>query len=241
MFLHAVASITLQIGPSARGLQVVLLRDKVYIKCEGVTNAELHVASISDLSRWTKLTSNLPTHSCALTTYHSQLVLVGGKDTTTQRVTNKLLTSDTGHDWQPSLPPMLTLHCSPSVVNTISPEYLVVASDFEKVEILTERLWVSVEHRMWQCALRGFIFHNGRLYFDCCRAIYHCDVEELASCAQRRTDQHHSLWSEIVTPGRDNVNIASFGQQLIALGQLTNAAAYPQSLLPQHSVLDTRF
>ena len=39
-----------------------------------------------------------------ISTYRSQLVLVGGLDQTTEQPTNKLWVSDDGNKWEPSLP-----------------------------------------------------------------------------------------------------------------------------------------
>ena len=196
------------------------------MKYEGYTRAELHVASSSDLSNWTRLPSDLPTHSCALTTYHSQLVLVGGVDAT-GRVTNKLWTSDAGHDWQPSLPPMPTPRRNPFAINTVSPECLVVVSGFTlEVEMLIGKQWSTVQHPTWEKSLRGSILHNRRLYFNCVTAIHHCDVKKLI--ASSRTDQPRnteSLWSEIASPGFGR--LTSFGQQLVVLSEFDVQAYSP--------------
>ena len=202
-------------------VECVVLRDiLVYVKLEGLQRAELHVSSISDLSHWTRLPSDLPTYGCALTTYHSQLVLVGGVDATGQ-VTNKLWTSDAGHNWNPSLPPMPTQRSYSAVVNTVSPECLVVVGNFGAlplaqgaIDILIGKQWTTVDH--WNGSIWATL-HNGRLYFNNLQAIHHCDVEKLiAYCTQLKTDQPHnsaSLWSKIASP--ETPHLASFGQQLV--------------------------
>ena len=210
MHVHA---LTLQVDH----IKCAVLRDMVYVilmPADNLSSPELHYASSSDLRHWRRLPSVLPTRDCALTTYHSQLVLVGGVDTDTGEVTNKLLwTSDTGHHWQPSLPPMPTSCRNPSVVNTVSPEYLVVGF-WRKVMMLIGKQWTTVEHPMGN--LRDITLHNGRFYFG---TIHHCDVKLLiASCTQPRTDQppnSASLWSEIPSPRIGY--LASFGQQLVTL------------------------
>lgn len=224
--------------PSRAGIECVVLKDSVFVKCELHKTAELFVAYISDLNYWMRLPSILPTYKCALTTYHSQLVLVGGIEISTRRRTNKLWTSDNGLFWQELLPPMPIPCSSPSVINTAaSPEYLVVANCTKDrkptakleeedegsitivmttLEILIEKQWAIVE--LGEVSLVSCILHNGNLYLNCSESIYHCDVNLLmATFTQPSADQPPTtLWSKIetVVPGL----LTSFGQQLIALG-----------------------
>ena len=207
------------------GLECVVLRNKVYVKFEQARTkrANLFVASTSDLTFWEKSISALPTRHSALTTYHSQLVLVGGIETSTGLVSNKLWTSDTGHEWQSSLPPMPTPRCNVSVVNTINPECLVVAGVFltkqTAVEMLIDKHWATIEIPLGLTSLFGSTLHNGKLYLNYSQTMYYCDVELLVSCTQPvRTNQSGPLWSEILTkvPGQ----LASLGKQLIALGEI---------------------
>ena len=65
----------------------------------------LHISS-TNLHSWT--TTTLPYGYMSLTTYQDKLVAVGGVHPSTGEVTDQLLTSATGEDWQPSLPPMPT-------------------------------------------------------------------------------------------------------------------------------------
>jgi hypothetical protein len=78
-----------------------------------------------DSDSWAKV--KLPTKgSYGISTYRSQLVLVGGLDPTTQQATNKVWVSDDGRKWEPSLPPLPIASGNPLVVNTGSPECLIV-------------------------------------------------------------------------------------------------------------------
>ncbi len=87
--------------------------------------------SSADLNTWTHVPT--PTEYFGLTTYHSQPVLVGGK--IGRDPTNKLWTSPNGGlDWVESLPPMPTSRWSPSVVNTGTPECLIVAGGFWRMQ-----------------------------------------------------------------------------------------------------------
>jgi len=79
----------------------------------------------TDLHTWTK--TIFPYRHASLATYQSKFVLVGRRHQFTRDPTNVLLTSTTGWQWEPLLPPMLTKRYLTSSVSTRSPEVLVVA------------------------------------------------------------------------------------------------------------------
>ncbi len=83
----------------------------------------LHIST--DLHSW--ITTSAPYESSSLTTYQSKFVLVGGLHPSTREITNSLLTSTTGLDWEPSLRAMPTPRYGASSVSGGSPEVLVVA------------------------------------------------------------------------------------------------------------------
>ena len=129
-----------------KNAQCVLLQDKIYLG--GGYRASLFISS-TDLNSWSQVTT--PTHYYGLTTYHSQVVLVGGREHDTDMVTNKLWTLKGGMNWQPSLPPMPTSRYDSSALNTGSPECLVVSGGkasggyVDVVEILEDNEWSSVQ------------------------------------------------------------------------------------------------
>ena len=111
-----------------------------------------YYTSIVNLGSWTPF--SVPAmRGFALTTYHSQLVLVGGW-TDGKKVLNTLWTSADGTNWQETLPPMPTSRYGAAVVNTGSsggPECLVVAGGvreaekkLDTVEVLREGQWSTV-------------------------------------------------------------------------------------------------
>lgn len=103
-----------------------------------------------DSSSW-KMLPPLPCNSPGLSTYHFQLVLVGGY-LPNDRDTNQVWVSgDDGYSWSPSLPPMLKERSFPTVVNTGTPEYLLVTDGCAEsyfdgaVEVLIgEQWWTAV-------------------------------------------------------------------------------------------------
>ena len=103
------------------GTSTVVLDDKLYL---GVTHCCGIVLKFSaDLAAWKELPLPPATHFVhfVLSTYHSQLVLVGGELNGT--TSNKLWVYD-NDAWHCSLPPMPTGRQDPVVVNTGTPQYL---------------------------------------------------------------------------------------------------------------------
>ena len=138
-----------------------------------------------DLSSW-KMLPPLPCFAPGLAIYCSQLVLVGGKLSRSRSPTNKLWVSDDdGLTWQQSLPPMPTPRVGPAVVNTGTPEYLIVAGGDHvlkqnhwnlyrcpAVEVLVEEVWVTVTslpsfNGEWgfSCSIKHTL-HGGSLYLS---------------------------------------------------------------------------
>ncbi len=129
--------------------------------------ARLFISSV-DLESWSVLVT--PTEFYALTTYHSELVLVGG--ILNGITTNKLWSSDTGLEWHPLLPSMPTKRSWSSAINIESPEYLVVAggkgdndNDLDTVEVLEHEQWSVVQPLPKKCWRVESVLHGENLYF----------------------------------------------------------------------------
>ena len=117
--LHPLATVHWEewIGsPYTVSKQLVLLKGKIYLPGLYMydPNVNLHI----------QLESPCYT-GYGISTYRSQLVLVGGLDSTTKQPTNKVWVSDDGSKWEPSLPPLPTasfFHCClDSLVATANP------------------------------------------------------------------------------------------------------------------------
>jgi len=189
-----------------------------------------------------------PTGLYGLTTYHSQLVLVGGRETSTDTTTNKLWTSDAGVDWNVSLPPMPTARYGLSAVNTGTPECLIVAGGggvgggkVDTVEVLTDGEWWTVESLPKKCYYVKSTLHNGKVYLmggsyqgtD----VYYCDVKSLLVWCQQYHVNRRSpfpLWSQFQVPNKWS-SPASFGGSLLSIGGGTNSADIV-ALSPLHQV-----
>ena len=162
----------------------VVLDDKLYL---GVTcDGRLVVEFSANLAAW-KVLPLTPVACFGLSTYHSQLVLVGGRLNGT--ISNKLWVYD-NDTWHCSLPPMMTGRLYPVIVNTGTPEYLVVtggyhcAQPIEVVEVLMEGQWVSCAPLYSKPRYGGI--HNGNLYFSGERwFVVYCQLESLVkACVQ---------------------------------------------------------
>lgn len=219
-------------------LQCVLLHGRVFI---GVTrrsgrtgNRVRATAKLFTLSRdfasWKE--SSVPTVDFALTTYHSQLVLVGGRDIFTKDFTNKLWTSVSGANWKSWLPSLPTARRLSLAVNTGVPEYLIVAggermdfSPMDAVDVLVGRRWVSVKHLPMPCYYLEATFHNGNLYLmggDRMKVIY-CKIGSLlAACTHMQSSKDTSALWRMFEMSNDRAHPVSFGQQLLAIGGVHN-------------------
>ena len=115
-----------------------------------------------------KLLPPLPCGWYGISTYQSKLVLVCQDF----QCDHNMLVSDDGIDWQSSLLPVPTRRECSVVVNTATPEYLIVAGGFNDlytVEVLMEKQWWTVPSLPgytadWCLSCRGYAFHDGKLY-----------------------------------------------------------------------------
>ena len=207
--------------------QCVLLHDVLYVGGRTRDRYKMFVSKIVtkplvwDVCR-------TPTELYALTTYHSQLVLVGGA-TSSGQPSNMLwtLSSDSEMNWQSSIKDMPTKRWGASAMNTETPEYLVVAGGvgvshtaLKTVEVFTGKEWCTIEHLLKPCYYLKSTKHEGK-YFLCGgdhqgSDVYSCDHRLLLeSCEQSGISD--SLWSPFQGPLRWS-SPASFGQHLISIG-----------------------
>ena len=146
-------------------------------------------------------------------------MLVGGILNGT--TSNKLWVYD-NDAWHCSLPPMPTGRKYPVVVNTGTPEYLVVAGGYktlesdidiaiEVVEVSTEGQWVSCPP-LYTAPVATGALHNGNLYFSFDKDfVEYCQLESLVkACVQPDTGR---LWKFLPVP--DVYGIVAYGKFLI--------------------------
>ncbi len=214
----------------------VCLNERIYV----VANTSGHSATILlsfslDFTDCVRL--SLPVESKALTHYHSQLVLVGEQHSYDDP-SNELWVSADGINWRQSLPPRRIKRRGVSVINTGSPECLVVvggclahkSADVDAVEVLVNEEWFIVQHLPNSVKDPKCYVHNGTLIvvsrIDDDPA-YCCHVESLlASCVPsqggEKASQSCDTWKsfnkldELCMSWSRFSSFLSFQQQLVA-------------------------
>ena len=193
----------------------------------------LHISS-TDLRSWT--TTTLPYEAMSLTTYQSMFVAIGGCHPSTYEPTDLLFTSDTGLQWQPSLPPMPTKRSYTSSVSTRSPEVLVVAGgegsgrrDLDVVELLLGDQWSTADPLPARCFYIPSTLHDGNLYFvgrggqgD---TVYTCSCTSLISSCGTNTTTDRPLWRQFKVP-RHNTVAVSYSSRLVSIDRYYTIRAY---------------
>ena len=203
---------------------VAVLDDGLY---EGMIGDRVHISS-TNLHSWT--TTRLPYEYMSLTTYQDKLVAVGGCHHFTGKATDQLLTSATGEDWQPSLPPMPTKRYFTSSVSAGSPEVIIVAggkdsdgSNFHTVEVLLGDQWSTAHPLPTPCSSMRSSLHEGNFYFTGGyrqeNTIYTCSCTSLiTSCVPSGNDMSTTtpVWSKLEAPD-DTRAIVSCSSRLISI------------------------
>ena len=134
-----------------RNAQAVVLNNKVYVGGGdipyGATYTNIYTYDHT-MDTWETLQS--PTRYSALTTYHNKLLLVGGREASTDQITNQLWVFEEGEQtWTQPLPPMPTRRCGASAVST--QDHLIVAGgynvggDLNTVEVFDGQQWVTAD------------------------------------------------------------------------------------------------
>ena len=196
----------------------------------------LHISS-TNLHSWT--TTQLPYMNMSLTTYQDKLVAVGGCDPSTLKATDQLLTSATGEDWQPSLPPMPTKRYSTSSVSAGSPEVIIVAggtisydSALHTVEVLLGDQWSTAHPLPTPCSSMRSSLHEGNFYFagdgGQRNTIYMCSCTSLiTSCGLTGNDTSTTtpVWSKLEAPD-DTVAIVFCSARLITVDKRCSIRGY---------------
>ena len=199
----------------------------------GVYIDVLHISS-TDLHSWTP--STLPHQAMSLTTYQSMFVAVGGHHSSTKEPTDLLYTSDTGLQWQPSLPPMPTKRSCTSSVSTRSPEVLVVAGGegsgrrrLNVVELLLGDQWSTVDPLPAPCSYMFSTLHDGNLYFmggeEKGQSVYTCSCTSLISSCGTNTTTDRPLWRQFKGPC-DYTAAVSYTSRLVSIDGCCIIRAY---------------
>jgi hypothetical protein len=214
----------------------VLLEDKLYYAVHGYgrpthTNTSFIYSITTDLKgfKWFAV----PTHGMrefTLSTYHSQLVLVGGR-TNDGTISNGVWVRERGRsNWLQSLPPMSIPRYRAGAVNVKNPEYLIVAggngserSPVDTVEVLIEGQWFFLQSfpqpRKLYTDIMNPVVHNGSLFLMDCYGTYYCRFKSLlTSCLLAKSgglDRDAPLWNTMPSDHCSDPGV--FGRQLVAM------------------------
>ena len=205
----------------------VWLKDKVYVGRGGGSgsyraDARLYIYTPAT-DTWTTL--NTPVYWFAFTTYHSQLVLVGGREyvraSTPGSITNKLWTLSEDGQWQETLPPMPTpCFCASAMSHG---DHLLVTGD-GKVYVYNGHHWASAQHpsqrlfSVWSTIFDGHCYLMGRERYNTC--VYSASLDSLlASCQPSDTSQPSSLWKRLTDVPSGPRYPVVFGNRLVAVGK----------------------
>ena len=215
----------------------VVLHDIVAVLVEGGYGGDRVYISSTNLHSWT--TTCLPYYFVSLTTYQDKLVVIGGRNPSTLKATDQLLTSATGEDWQPSLPPMPTKRYDTSSVSVGSPEVILVAggigsdgSDLHMVEVLLGDQWSTAHPLPTPCCRMRSSLHEGNFYFtggfNQVNTMYTCSCTSLiTSCGLTGNDTSTTtpVWRELEAPD-DTIAIVSYSSHLITVDKRCSITGY---------------
>ena len=214
----------------------VRLKDKVYVGGWAVISgsrrewARLYIYNPAT-DTWTTL--DTPVYYFVLTTYHSQLVLVGGRvyvgEYIQGDITNKLWTLSEDGQWQETLPPMPT-PCGiyPSAVSHGDHLLVISSGDYpnNKVYVYNGRNWASAQHPPQRLTCIKSTVVNGHWYLmegkpgpSQQTSVYSCSLDSLlASCQPSETSQPSSVWKRLTNVPSGRCYPAVFGNRLVAVG-----------------------
>ena len=217
--------------------QAVWLKDKVYVGGGATSGSRRDDARLYIYTPATDTWTTLDTPVCffALTTYHSQLVLVGGRERASENIlvyeppTNKLWTLSEAGQWQETLPPMPT-RCGPNTTAVSHGDHLLVISNDHpnnKVDVCNGHHWASAQHPPQRLSFIKSTVLNGHWYLmgeelypsQHTHHVYSASLDSLlASCQPSETSQPSSVWKRMTDVPSGLCCPAVFGNRLVAVG-----------------------
>jgi hypothetical protein len=221
------------------GAQAVWLKDKVYVGGGMILGrfrsaARLYIYTPAT-DTWTTL--DTPVYFFALTTYHSQLVLIGGMEyiggNVLEEPSNKLWTLSEDGQWQETLPPMPT-PCTYTSAVSHGDHLLVITDDYptDKLYVYNDCHWASAQHPLQRLHPINSTVFNGHWYvMGVGGIIYSASLDSLlASCQPSETSQPSSLWKRLTDVPNPWCFPTVFGNRLVAVGIRTTSIFTTQSL-----------
>ena len=132
--------------------RVVVFKEKVYIG-GGIASSDREEQTVVVYDPKRDSYDTLPPYTCkyfSMAVVNDQLVLVGGEDVQSNKVTNKLgVWNEQSRRWTHPLPPMTTA-CTSSSVATHNNRWLVVMGGFDgTIRLSRVKILDTVESRLW--------------------------------------------------------------------------------------------
>ena len=227
------------------GAQAVWLKDKVYLG-GGITSGSFRSAARFHIytpvtDEWTTL--DTPVYWFGLTTYRSQLVLVGGREYVGENIlgepTNKLWTLSENGQWQETLPPMPTSCINASAVSH-GDHLLVITDDYptNKVYVYNGHHWASAQPPPQSLdSINSTVFNGDWYLMGGGGIVYSASLDSLlASCQPSETPQPSSLWKRLTDAPGEWCRPAVFGNRLIAVGRGSTSTTFIPSLYAYSSL-----
>ena len=206
------------------GAQAVWLKDKVYVG--GMISgrlrdlARLHIYTPAT-DEWTTL--DTPVYWFGLTSYHSQLVLVGGREYVGENIegepTNKLWTLSEDGQWQETLPPLSKPYIGASAVSHGDHLLVISGDDPNEVYVYNGHHWASAQHppRLLD-SIKSTIFDGDWYVMGREGIVYSASLDSLlASCQPSETSQPSSLWKRLTDVPSEICCLTVFGNRLVAV------------------------
>ena len=214
--------------------QAVWLGDKLYVGGGTTSGSKRYTARLyiytPSTDTWNHV--NTPVYWFSLVTYHSQLVLVGGREYVGEErdapVTNKLWTLTENDQWRETLPPMTTKCHSASAVEFT--DNLLVAGgaddtyrNIDIVEVYNGHHWAKAQclpkpyRWMKSAVLNGHWYLMGGVTQGM-EVYYASSLDSLVASCQSGKKPLPPLWKRLPDVPHERSNTAVFGNRLTAVG-----------------------
>ena len=216
-----------------RDAQAVRLEDKLYVGGGQTSRSDRDAARLyiytPTTDTWNHI--NTPVYWFALVTYHSQLVLVGGREYVGKGrggpVTNKLWTLTEHDQWRETLPPMTTNHYGPVAVEFADNILVAGGKDdkrrkFDIVEVYNGHHWAEAQYLPKPCYWMKSTVLNGHWYlmggYGQGREVYYASLDSLAASCQPVEKPLSSVWKRLPDVPHRCSSTTVFGNRQIAIG-----------------------
>ena len=216
-----------------RDAQAVWLWGKLYVGGGWASGSEGDDARLYIHNPTTDTWSHIdtPVYFFALITYHSQLVLVGGREIVGKwsggPVTNKLWTLTKHNQWRETLPPMITKRQYISAVE-FADNILVAGGEDDEwmlvdiVEVYNGYHWAEAQYLPKPCYDMKSTVLNGHWYLmggiGQREEVYYVSLDLLVASCQPSEKPLPSVWKRLCNVPCERSSTAVFGNRLIAVG-----------------------